>query len=441
MPDKTSPIAIPAGDARPIKVVYLAAGAAGMYCGSCMRDNRLAATLIAQGRDITLMPLYTPLRTDETDVSTPRVHYGGINVFLQQSSSLFQHTPWWLDRLLDARTLLTGVARFAGSTRPETLGALTVSVLRGQDGRQRKELDKLIAALRPLRPDVINLANLMFVGLARRLKNALGTAVVCTLSGEDIFLDRLTEPFRTRAFELIRRDASDIDAFIAVTNYSAEHAARHFHLPHNRVHTIRMGIRAVDFPSAAPPERPFTIGYLARICPDKGLAPLCEAVARLRQQGRDCRLRIAGYLGPADRPYLDEVLARNRRRGIDRIITHVGEVTRNQKMDFLRGCHALSVPAVFPEAKGFYILEALAAGVPVVQPRSGAFPELINATGGGLLYDPDGPQPLADALSRLMDDPPLRKRLADQGRAAVRASFTNREMAERTWTLYRQLLQ
>ncbi len=406
-----------------------------------MRDNRLAATLIAQGRDVTLMPLYTPLRTDETDVSAPRVHYGGINVFLQQSSSLFRHTPWWLDRLLDARALLAGVARFAGSTRPETLGALTVSVLRGQDGRQRKELDKLIAALRPLRPDVINLANLMFVGLARRLRHALGAAVACTLSGEDIFLDRLTEPFRTRAFDLIRRDARDIDAFIAVTDYFADHAVQHFDLPRDRVHTIRMGIRAADFPCAAPPERPFTIGYLARICPDKGLAPLCDAMTLLHQQGRDCRLRVAGYLGPADRPYLDEVLACNRRRGIDRIVEHVGEVTRDEKMDFLRGCHAFSVPAVFPEAKGFYILEALAAGVPVVQPRSGAFPELVNATGGGLLYDPDGPQPLADALARLMDDPLLRKRLADQGRAAVRASFTDREMAEQTWMLYRKLIQ
>lgn len=419
-----------------MRVVYLAAGAAGMYCGSCMRDNRLGATLIARGRDFSLVPLYTPIRTDETDVSESRVFYGGINVFLQQAHSVFRHTPRWMDRMLDNRVLLDGLSRFAGGTDPATLGALTVSVLRGEHGAQRKELDKLVAAMKTARPDVINLANLMFLGQARSLKDALGAAVICTLSGEDIFLDKLPEPHRTEAFELIEERGRDVDGFVAVSKYVVDRAADHFRLPRDRIHHARMGIRTDDFRPAAPTDDPFTIGYLARICPEKGLAELCEAFALLRTAGRSCRLLVAGYLGASDRPYFERVKAYCAEQGISDNVDFRGEVDRAAKIEFLEQCHLLSVPATYPESKGLYILEALAAGVPVVQPRAGSFPELIEATRGGLLYDPEGPQSLANAIMRLMDDAPQRRQLAEQGRSAVRDSFTDEQMADDTWRIY-----
>lgn len=423
-----------------MKVVYLAAGAAGMYCGSCLRDNRLAATLIDQGRDITLVPLYTPIRTDERDVSERRIYYGGINVFLQQSASVFRHTPRWLDRILDARSLLSVAARWAGSTRAEDLGALTASVLRGEHGPQRKELDKLIDGLAPLKPDVVNLANLMFVGLARRLKESLGAAVVCTLGGEDVFLDRLAEPHRTEVFDLIQERGRDIDAFIAMTGYYADHAAGHFKLPRDRVHVVPMGIRAEEFRPADPPDEPFTIGYLARICPQKGLAELCRAFALLRATGRDCRLLVGGYLGPGDRAYFRGVESYLREQGLAGVFEFAGELSRDEKIRFLGRCHVLSVPSVYHEAKGFYILEALAAGVPVVQPAVGSFPELIEATGGGVLCEPDDTQSLADAIAGLMDDSERRRALGEAGRAAVRASFTAERMAEANWGVYEKLV-
>ncbi|MCZ6682708.1 MAG: glycosyltransferase family 4 protein [Planctomycetota bacterium] len=419
-----------------MKVVYLAAGAAGMYCGSCLRDNRLGATLIARGRDFSLVPLYTPIRTDETDVSESRVFYGGINVFLQQAHSVFRHAPRWMDRILDNRVLLDGLSRFASGTDPATLGALTVSVLRGEHGAQRKELDKLVAGMQAVKPDVINLANLMFLGLTRALKDALGASVICTLSGEDIFLDKLPEPHRSAAFELIEQGGRDVDGFVAVTKYVAGHAANHFSLPPDRIHYARMGIHVDDFRAAAPPDNPFTIGYLARICPEKGLAELCEAFALLRKTGRSCRLRVAGYLGASDRPYFDRVKAYCGEHGISDDVDFIGEIDRGAKIEFLGQCHLLSVPATFPESKGLYILEAMAAGVPVVQPRIGSFPELIEATQGGLLYDPEGPHSLADAITKLMDDVSLRKRLAQQGRSAVRESFTDEQMADDTWRIY-----
>jgi glycosyltransferase involved in cell wall biosynthesis len=420
-----------------MRIVHLAAGAAGMYCGSCMHDNRLAAALRARGRDVVLVPLYTPLRTDEPDVSERRVFYGGVNVYLQQIAGVFRRTPRVLDRLLDAGVLLRAVGRFAARTRPEALGAMTLSVLRGEDGAQRKELRKLSAGLAALRPDLVQLPNLMFAGVARRLKSELGVPVLCGLTGEDVFLDRLPELYRKEAFEIIRQRAVDVDGFVALTAYYARHATEHFGLPAQRVHRIPMGIHIGDFGApATPPETPFTIGYLARISPEKGLDELARAFAALRCNGRDCRLRVAGYLGAADRPYLDGVRDAVRQAGADDRFEYVGEVTREQKIAFLRSLHVLCVPTWYPESKGFYVLEALAAGVPVVQPSHGSFPELIAATGGGLLYDAGNPRALADGLSRLMDDGTLRRELAARGRAAVHERFSAERMADAAWQLY-----
>src|SRR3954447_22926435 len=112
-----------------MKIAFVTAGAAGMYCGSCMKDNTLVAALNRLGHDALLIPTYTPIRTDEEDVSQTRVFFGGINVFLQQQSWLFRHTPWLFDRLLDFPRLLRWVSPFAMKTRAEKLGGLTISML------------------------------------------------------------------------------------------------------------------------------------------------------------------------------------------------------------------------------------------------------------------------------------------------------------------------
>jgi len=381
----------------------------------------------------------TPIKTDELDVSSRPVFYGGVNVYLQQRSGFFRRAPKLVDRLLDSPVLLRGVGRFAAKTSVRELGALTVSVLRAERGAQRKELLKLTEGLRAIGPTLINVPNLMFIGVARYLKQALQVPVLCTLAGEDVFLDNLLEPFRKEAFDIIRADAPAIDGFIAPTRYYADHAAAHFGLDATRVHYVPMGVRVdgIRVPEVRP-ERPFTIGYLARLCPEKGLGELCNAFALLRESGRDCRLRIAGWLGAADAGFWKQTQAQLRARGLAGSYEYVGEVDLPGKLRFLCSLDVLSVPTVYREAKGLYVLEAKACGVPVVQPRHGAFPELIEATGGGRLYDHSGAQALADALAELMDDSELRARLAAAGRAGVLASFTEDIMAERTWDVYQR---
>jgi glycosyltransferase involved in cell wall biosynthesis len=442
-----------------MRIAYLVAGAGGMYCGSCLRDNRVVSRLIAQGRDVVLIPLYTPIRTDEPDADrirlgrSRRVYLGGINVYLRHKWTLFRHLPGWLGRILDARFLLRVAARLAGDGRPERLGALTVSVLAGEEGPQRLEVARLVDGLRAINPDIVVLPNLMFVGMARSLKSALNVPILCTLSGEDIFLDGLPEPYRQTVFDMISDCSGGIDGFVAVTNYYAQYASARFGLAKERVHVVRMGVRVDDLGETAQhggaaldhTTGPPVIGYLARICPEKGLANLCEALVLLRRAGRECRVRAAGYLARSGRPYLDRVRRQLREEGAADAFEYVGEVDRAGKLAFLRSLHIFSVPTVYHESKGLYILEAMACGVPVVQPRHGSFPELIEATGGGVLYDPDEPgtpgsqYALADAISRLMDEPVLRARLAARGRAAVCESFNDEVMAEQTWALCKRL--
>ncbi len=425
---------------RELRIAYLAAGAAGMYCGSCIRDNRVAATLKAAGRDVTLIPLYTPLRTDDADVSTSRVLYGGLNVYLEQRFPWLRLLPRWITRPLDSRFVLQSLSRWSGAVSPRSLGALTVSVLQGRHGRQRAELEKMIDWLGPMRPTIVHLPNLPFIGVAGELRKALGVKVFCTMSGEDIFLDDLPQPYRTQAFDLIRTHAREVDAFVATSDYYADHSAHHFGLPRERIHTVRLGVTIDESANEEPsPDGPFTIGYLARICPEKGLADLCEAFVLLRRAKRDCRLRIAGYLAESQRPFVRGMIDYLRQPATYGAVDFLGEVDREGKQNFLRSLNVLSVPTVYHEAKGLYILEAMACGVPVVQPRHGSFPELIDATGGGVLYDPGSGVPgLAAAIAELMDDQTRCRELGARGRKAVRESFTDAIMAEQTWSLYQR---
>ena len=142
--------------------------------------------------DVALIPTYTPLRTDEENVSLDRVFYGGVNIFLQQQWSFFRRTHRLVDRVLDSPLLIRTLAHFGSSTNARDLGPLTVSILAGEEGNQQKELTRLVAWLqRDFKPDLIQLTNAMFVGMARQLKAQLGVPVLCALQGEDLFLDGL----------------------------------------------------------------------------------------------------------------------------------------------------------------------------------------------------------------------------------------------------------
>ena len=290
-----------------------------MYCGSCLQDNALAAELLRRRHEIVLLPLYTPTLTDERNVSQSRVFFGGISVYLQQHVGFFRHAPRFVDRLLDASWILKLAAKRSIAIDAKRLGELTVSVLRGEEGHQRKETEKLVEWLKSEPPfDVIHLPNSLLIGLAEPLKRALGRPVICTLQGEDLFLRGLPDPFGRQAVDLIRAAVPHVDAFIAVSDFYAPFMSDWLQIPRERVHVIPIAINAADFAPAQTRPTVFTIGYLARVAPEKGLHVLCEAFRDLRSRGElpQSRLIAAGWLGPEHRSYLADIQARMRDWGL-----------------------------------------------------------------------------------------------------------------------------
>ncbi|MGE0609206.1 MAG: glycosyltransferase family 4 protein [Pirellulales bacterium] len=373
-----------------MKIVYLAAGAGGMYCGACLHDNTLAAALMNAGHDTLLVPTYTPIRTDEADVSQSRVFFGGINVFLQQKSALFRHTPWLFDALLDSPALLRMVSKNSGSVDPTKLGDLTVSMLQGEHGRQKKELFKLIRWLKDeIKPDVVHVTNAILISLAGTIRRELGVPVVCGLAGEDVFLERLPEPWYTQSRDLLRQHARDATAFVSMNRYYADYMIDYMQLDPALVHVIPHGLNLTGHGTRRMgPQETVHLGYFARITPDKGLHHLVEAFRILCQDKSlpPLCLKAAGYLGSSDKPYLKELQRQLKKWGLADRFEYAGEPDRNEKIRFLQSLDVMSLPTVYHESKGLSVIEAWANAVPLVLPAHGTFPELVADTGGGAIF-------------------------------------------------------
>jgi glycosyltransferase involved in cell wall biosynthesis len=417
-----------------LRILAFTGGAGTMYCGSCLRDNALAAALLARGHDVVLTPVYTPTRTDERNVSGRQVFFGGISVYLQQHSPLFRYTPRFLDRLWDAPWALRLATRRQIKVDPKNLGEMTVSMLRGERGFQRKEIAKLLEWLRTERPfDVISLPYPLLLGLAEPLHRELKRPICCTLQGEDLFLDGLGEPYRSRSLELIRQASVHVEAFLPVSEYYRDFMPGYLGVPREKMRLVPLGINRTGYtPKVHSRSAPFTIGYFARIAPEKGLHFLCEAYRRLRTRPGvgPSRLFAAGYIALEHQPYLDSIRARMREWGLAPEFEYRGELDRAEKIAFLQSLDVLSVPATYNEPKGIFLLEAMANGVPVVQPRRGAFTEIVEKTGGGLLVPPNDVDALADGLLALWRDPARAAALGAAGAAGVAQHYDVSRMAE-----------
>lgn len=429
-----------------MKITYIAAGAGGMICGNCLRDTTLTAALAQLGHDVEVVPTYTPIRTDESVDTSHRVFYGGINVYLQQKSAIFRHTPAAIDWLFDRPALLRWVSRFAVKTEPQDLGEITVSVLEGAHGRQSKELEKLIEWLGEHPPEVVHITNSMLAAIAPAVKSEIGVPVVCSLQGEDYFLTHLPERYQQRAFAALRQVAGTIDRFVAPCRDHAEAMAPMLGIERGAIRIVRPGLNLQGFEERTPRNpNEFVIGYLARVSPEKGLHQLADAFQQIRaKRGAGpprCKLHVAGWLGPEHVGYLDQVRQSIERAGLAADFEYLGNIGRPEKLQFLRSLDVLSVPVSYRAPKGAYALEAWAAGVPVVEPRIGVFPELLAETGGGLLCEPNDTPSLTAALERLIDHPGEAREMGLRGRQAVYERFHSRRLAEETVAVYQELLK
>jgi glycosyltransferase involved in cell wall biosynthesis len=428
-----------------MKILSITAGAANMYCGSCLRDNALAAELLRRGHDVTLMPVYTPTVTDEINVSSGnQVLFGGISVYLQQHVPLFRHSPRILDRLWDSAPVIRAFAGRSMKTDPRKLGAMTVSMLKGEDGHQKKEFDKLVEWLKnEPPPDVINIPNSLLIAMAGPIRRTLRRPVVVTMQGEDLFLDGLPEPYRTQSLDLIRRQTADVDLFLAVSEFYVARMHEFLGIPLAKIAVVPLGINTDGYEGPRPEGHGvFRVGYLARVAPEKGLLELAEAYRVLRHDKGlpKARLEAAGYLGNEHKSYLTGVERQMREWGLGDEFRYHGAVDRTQKIEFLRGLDVLSVPGPYPDPKGTYLLEAMAAGTPVVQPRRGAYIETIERTGGGLLVEPTT-DALAHGLLTLARQPDLARTLGRRGAEGVQGHYSVAREADRVLEVFGQVVE
>jgi len=435
----------PDRNCSPVKVIYLTAGAAGMYCGSCMRDNSLTVALRELGCETLLMPTYTPIRTDEESVAEDRVFFGGINVFLEQKFSLFRKLPSVLDRWLSNPKLIGKLANRSVKIKAAELGELTLSMLRGEHGNQAKEVEKLVEWLETEKPDLINLTNLLIGGFIPTLKRHLDCPVIVTLQGDDLFLGQLEEPHRSEALTEIKKLAKQVDAFVVNSRFYAEEMAALLDQPLEKFHIVPLGADTKDLleaPAATHDGRTKNVGYFARICPEKGFDQLVDAFIALKKMPNmeETKLKVAGWLGANDEDFFKTQLRRIKNAGLEDDFHHAGSPDREEKLTFLRSLDVFTVPTTYKEPKGLYVIEALAAGVPVVQPDHGHFPELLARTGGGTLFPPGDSEKLAAEIAKLLEDTSKRRALASEGRRNAASMASATRMAEETLAVYRKTL-
>lgn len=427
-----------------MKIIQLTPGTGNFYCGSCLRDNAMVKVMNARGHEAMMLPMYLPHMVDEEEAGEGQpLFFGGINVYLEQKFSLFRHTPKWVDRLFNSKWLLKWAAGKSDMTKAKDLGELAVSMVAGEEGKQLKEIEYLVKWLKAHEvPDVISLSNVMLIGLVRRLKEELGCKVVCTMQGEDTYLDSLVEPYRTECWKLLRERAVDVDRFIAVSDYHGDIMRERMGLSDEQVKRVWNGINLEGYEVGADKIDPPVIGYLARMCYPKRLHVLVDAYIRLKEMGAvpGVRLHVAGSMNDSDKAYVEEQRAKLEQAGVIGDVQFMPNLTHEEKLAFFRELSVFSVPATYGESFGLYVIEAWAAGVPVVQPRHGAFVELMERTGGGMLCEADDIEALAVCLGELLGDHERGRELGRQAREVVLQEFSVERMTEQVLEIMQEVV-
>ncbi len=425
-----------------MRIVQITPGSGGsFYCENCLRDIAIVKAMRSAGHDVLMVPLYLPLQSDNADsiVSSP-IFFGGINVYLQQKSSFFRRAPHWLDRFFDQPILLRWAGRKAGMTNARDLGEATISMLAGEHGRQKKELDRLVdwLALPDNKPDIVCLSNILLAGLTKNIKNRLGVPVACLLQDEDEFLNSLTSPYVEKAWSLLAESSRNVDVFIAVSKYYAGVMEQRLALPSAKIHVVHVGISLDEFEQVnVSPQIP-TIGFLSRMCQDKGLDILIDAFAELKKNEKlkNIQLKIAGGKRADDEDFINTIKRKLDYLGLVSDVEFLPSFDMASNLAFLQTLSVLSVPEKKPAAYGLYAIEAIASGVPVVQPASGVFPELLEITGGGVLFEPNNVTSLVEALKPILLDPDYARNLGEKGRRAVFEKFNVEQTAKEIMRIY-----
>jgi glycosyltransferase involved in cell wall biosynthesis len=428
-----------------MNIVQIIPGSGGsFYCGNCLRDSKFVDSLKKNGHQVVKVPMYLPLFSDEHDIAEIPVFYGAISIYLKQLYPIFRKAPAWFDRFLNSKPLMKLAAGMAGSTNAKGLEEMTVSMLLGEEGDQKEELDKMVDWIAEhVKPDVVHLSNALLLGLARRFKQKLNVPVVCSLQDEDVWVDVMKPSSRQMVWKLMSERAQDVDAFIPVSNYFAGVAHDRMEIPAEKMHIIHLGVDPADYPFVNAQNKARNIGYISRMNAENGTDIVVDAFILLKKELRfsDVNLHLTGGWTGDDVKYLKQQKKKLTDAGLMHQVKIWDEFEGAHRMEFLSQVQLISVPVRNGEAFGIYLSEAMASGIPVVQPRLGAFPEIIETAGGGVVYEPNTPEALAEALSSLLVNPSKIEKLSLEARQSVEAYFDINKQANKMVDVYQRLLK
>jgi glycosyltransferase involved in cell wall biosynthesis len=358
-----------------MNIIQIIPGSGGsFYCGNCLRDSKYVDALRKQGHQVVKIPMYLPLFSDEHDITDIPIFYGAISTYLKQVYPIFRKMPDWIEKLLDSKPMMKMAASMAGSTRAKGLEDMTISMLLGEQGEQKEELDKMVNWIAEhCKPDIIHISNALLLGLAKRLKEKTGVPVLCSLQDEDVWVDAMHPQFQQKIWDLMHERAEDVDALVAVSNFFAETMKKRMSLPAEKVHTFYLGVDADDYHFIPVKEKPRNIGYISRMCHENGFDIVVDAFIELKKKPgfEDVKLIATGGSTGDDAKYIKEQKHKIRENNLEDSFEIIDEFEGDTRHNFFKKVSLISVPVRIGEAFGMYLLESMASGVPVVQPALG----------------------------------------------------------------------
>jgi len=426
--------------------MHIIPGSGGsFYCGNCLRDSKYVEALRKSNHQVVKLPMYLPLFADEHDLNREiPVFYGAISIYLKQQFPIFRKAPDWLDNMLNSKPMLKLASKFAGSTRAKGLEEMTVSMLLGEQGQQKEELQRMVDwIVENCDPDVIHLSNALLLGLAHQLSERLHVPVICSLQDEDVWVDVMKPSAREHVWKLMSDKSEAVSAFISVSEYYAGEMKQKMVIPEEKLASVHIGVDPADYAFKPVSEKKRKIGYVSRMCHENGMDILVDAFILLKKKKEfgDVELVLTGGSTGDDRKFLADNRAKLKEHGLlDQVDFHE-DFEEAGLREFLEKVSMVSVPVRNGEAFGIYLLECMVSGVPVVQPALGAFPEIIRLSEGGIIYEPNTPEALADALAGLLNDPEKLDKLSRQGVEGVRKHFHIDIQAERMLDVYQRAIQ
>ena len=428
-----------------MKIVHIVPGFGGtFYCGNCLRDSAVVASLKAAGHDAVILPVYLPLvMNGEVVPDGPPVFYGAVSIYIRQMFPALRNMPGWLHRLLNSGPVLRFAVKKAGSTRANGLEALTESMLLGEDGYQREDLKEVVYYLKHHeKPDVVHFSNALLLGMAGMIRREVGVPVVCSLQDEDVWIDVMEPAVSRKIWDLMARRAAETDGLIAVSDWFATEMKNKMQLKEGLVRTVSFGIDTASYRFRTPALQNRTIGYLSRLCEENGLGILVDAFILLKKQPEfsDLKLRLTGGHTGEDVAFIRDQKKKLKKNGLLDDVEIIAEFGMPELHDFFDGLSLMSVPVLKGEAFGLYQLEAMASGIPMVQPALGAFPEIIGKTGGGVVYEPNDPETLAKAISGVLNDTEKLVALGKAGRKGVEEFYDCQKVTRQLTDFYQSLV-